>query len=103
MSHIDIVFDGPPGPDAGRLIDVDDENGKSIDIGVWVKRDDEFWVLRVDMTTTLELAVLKEALKRCAEQFRFYENQHLAKNTPNADVKAEANRAMAVMCEVLIK
>lgn len=44
----DIVFDGPPEPeDAGRFVEVEDENGRSMNYGKWVKREDGFWVLRI--------------------------------------------------------
>jgi hypothetical protein len=49
-----------------------------------------------------ETVALKEALQRAAEQFRFYEKSHRAKAPPQLD-KAEANAAMAVMCEALLK
>ena len=41
--HIDIVFDGPP----GRFVEVEDDKGKSIELGTWVKRDDGLWALRI--------------------------------------------------------
>lgn len=44
---IDIVFDGPPGPTAGRFIEVEEATGKSIRIGDWVERPDGYWVLRL--------------------------------------------------------
>lgn len=45
---IDIVFDGPPGPESGRFIEVEDPaTGASISIGKWIKRDDGYWVLRI--------------------------------------------------------
>jgi len=44
---VDIVFDGPPGPVAGRFVEVEDESGASINFGEWVRRDDGYWVLRV--------------------------------------------------------
>ncbi len=44
---IDIVFDGPPGPVAGRFVEVEDESGASIGIGDWIERDDGFWALRI--------------------------------------------------------
>lgn len=46
MSHIDIVFDGPPGPEAGRFVEVEDATGKSISFGEWTKRPDGYWALR---------------------------------------------------------
>lgn len=44
---IDIVFDGPPSHESGRFVEVEDETGKSINFGEWVKRDDGYWVLRI--------------------------------------------------------
>ncbi len=41
------MFDGPPGPVAGRFVEVEDDAGASINFGEWVERDDEYWVLRV--------------------------------------------------------
>jgi hypothetical protein len=46
-SHIDIVFDGPPGPGGPRFVEVEDEQRRSIKIGEWVRRDDGYWVLRI--------------------------------------------------------
>ena len=36
--HVDIVFDGPPGPESGRLIEVEDVSGRSIRFGHWIER-----------------------------------------------------------------
>ncbi len=44
---IEIVFDGPPGPTAGRFVEVEDGQGKSIKCGTWVQRADGYWVLRI--------------------------------------------------------
>lgn len=41
---IRIVFDGPPDHNAGRFVEVEDENGKSIDVGEWVNSDG-YWYL----------------------------------------------------------
>ena len=38
MDHIDIVFDGPPGPEPGRFVEVEDTNGNSIRVGEWIER-----------------------------------------------------------------
>lgn len=46
MPHIDIVFDGPPGPVAGRFVEVEDENRRGLSFATWMQRDDGFWVLR---------------------------------------------------------
>lgn len=47
MKHIDIVFDRAPGPDSPRFIEVENDEGRSISAGNWLKRDDGHWVLRI--------------------------------------------------------
>jgi len=44
---VHIVFDGPPGPTAGRFVEVVDANGKSIKVGKWIDRGDGYWGLRL--------------------------------------------------------
>lgn len=44
---INIIFDGPPGPEAPRFIEVEDDAGKSISVGVWNERPDSLWGLRI--------------------------------------------------------
>ena len=44
---VDIVFDGPPGPVAGRFVEVESPPGKGINFGEWVERADGYWVLRI--------------------------------------------------------
>lgn len=44
---IDIVFDGPPGPEAGRFVEVENLDGESINVGNWVHRTDGYWALRL--------------------------------------------------------
>jgi hypothetical protein len=46
-SHIDIVFDGPPDKDGGRLVEIDDASGRSVSIRSWFQRADGCWVLRI--------------------------------------------------------
>ena len=43
---IDIVFDGPPGPEGGRFVEVENAQGRSFRLGEWVKRADGYWALR---------------------------------------------------------
>jgi len=47
---IDIVFDGPPGlqAGAGRFVEVEDGAGRSIKVGEWIKKpNDGYWRLRI--------------------------------------------------------
>ena len=37
MASILIIFDRPPGPEAPRFIEVEDEHGNSISVGEWVR------------------------------------------------------------------
>lgn len=56
MSKIRIVFDGPPGPDSGRFVEVEDEQGRSINAGTWSAREDGLWELRI---SGVDLAIMK--------------------------------------------
>ena len=49
MSELRIVFDGPPGPEAGRFVEVEDEHGKSITAGEWRQRPDQLWELVIKL------------------------------------------------------
>jgi hypothetical protein len=42
---IQIRFDGPPGPEAGRFVEVETLDGHSSSWGEWVQ-DGEYWLLR---------------------------------------------------------
>jgi len=45
--EIRIVFDGPPGPESGRFVEVEDINSMSLNAGEWKERPDGLWELRV--------------------------------------------------------
>jgi hypothetical protein len=47
IMFVDIVFDGPPGPESGRFVEVENERGRSVDIGEWIHRPDGLWALRI--------------------------------------------------------
>ena len=44
---INIIFDAPPGPTSGRFIDVENDEGESINIGQWLQRPDGLWSLSI--------------------------------------------------------
>lgn len=53
---INIVFDGPPGPESGRFVEVETDDGASILCGEWIERLDGFWALRItDFPKVLEV------------------------------------------------
>lgn len=43
--EVDIVFDGPPGPEGARFVEVE-SRGRSFPLGKWVEREDGHWVIR---------------------------------------------------------
>jgi hypothetical protein len=47
--QIEVVFDGPPGRNAGRFVEVEDEAGRSVNVGQWVERPDGYWALRIQI------------------------------------------------------
>jgi hypothetical protein len=74
--HIDIVFDGPPGPEGNRFIEVEDASGRSIAFGERIERKDGRWVLRITAADfqkprrTVDTAKVQGALDRVAERVR---------------------------------
>jgi hypothetical protein len=44
---INIIFDGAPGPAAGRFVEVETDEGKSVNVGEWIDRKDGTWALRI--------------------------------------------------------
>lgn len=47
-----VVFDGPPGPEAGRFVECETPDGRSINAGEWHQRPDGYWELRVSAGIT---------------------------------------------------
>jgi hypothetical protein len=52
--HINIVFDGPPGPEGGRFVEIEDAAGRSITLGEWIERDDGLWTLRIGLAEIVD-------------------------------------------------
>lgn len=43
-----VVFDGPPGPETGRFVEIEREDGSSVKAGRWEERtEDGLWVLHL--------------------------------------------------------
>lgn len=40
-----LVCDAPPGRDMPTLVEIEDQNGRAIDIGQWRARPDGYWEL----------------------------------------------------------
>lgn len=46
---INVVFDGPPGPEAGRFVEVEDGHGKSFKAGEWSEAGGGNWNLCINL------------------------------------------------------
>lgn len=52
---VDLVFDGPPGPEGGRFVEAEFSGSqRSLSAGRWVERPDGLWALRVSMVVPPE-------------------------------------------------
>lgn len=51
MKELRIVCSDPPDHINPEFIEVEDENGKSVDAGLWGMRKDGLWELVIDVST----------------------------------------------------
>ncbi len=63
MGEIRIVFDGPPGHEAGRFVEVETVEGNGVDAGEWHERADGLWELRIE-GVDLEVVARNAAVRR---------------------------------------
>ena len=78
FAPINVIFDGPPGPEGPRFIEVETDGGRSIRAGEWQERPDGSWALRIaalplqtaraaqDSYVDPETDLLQRILKECA-------------------------------------
>lgn len=68
---INVIFDGPPSAESGRFIEVELDDGSSINAGEWIQRTNGLWALRITelpgapgafVPTAEELDLLMEAI-----------------------------------------
>ena len=50
--RVDFVFDGPPGPEGPRFVEVEDVTGRGVSVGEWIDRGNGLWALRVKLITS---------------------------------------------------
>lgn len=72
MSTICVIFDGPPGPESGRFVEVETEEGNGISIGQWVQYPKGLWVLKIgaDEINNLGVSIEQEAAQELAHERR---------------------------------
>lgn len=56
MEYIDVLFDGPPGPEGPRFVEVHDDDGNPIRIGAWIEGAHGRWSLRIPMAPPKPMA-----------------------------------------------
>ena len=62
VSEVVVVFDGPPGPDPGRFVEVENpETGESIKLGKWFEIDG-LWYLAFDAALGEPTTAVKEII-----------------------------------------
>ena len=55
-----IIFNKPPGPEAGRFIEVETSSGESVRVGEWTRRRDGLWALGPFVETSHCSALARE-------------------------------------------
>lgn len=86
--YVNLLFDGPPGSEAGRFIEAEDEDGISLSVGQWIEpSDDAYWRLRITAQPTLNN--LSEEIHDNAAAHGFWPDERL-----NAALDFLRNRAM---------
>ena len=45
---VNIIFDGPPGPEGGRFVEVENDAGQSVKVGEWLDSEDGYVKLRIE-------------------------------------------------------
>lgn len=58
--YVDIIFDGPPGPNSGRFVEVETPDSRSIRFGEWVQRSYGYWALRINLRRPMESATAEK-------------------------------------------
>jgi hypothetical protein len=52
VESILIIFDRPPGPEAPRFIEVENERGESVSVGEWIELPDRgYWALKLPLSS----------------------------------------------------
>ncbi len=64
--YLDFVADNGPGPDCG-IVEVENDEGKSVNIGKWFQRSDGYWVLRVWLNMHTHAAGPADDIDACAK------------------------------------
>lgn len=103
--HTDIVFDGPPDHPSPAFVEVEDEHGRSIRFGEWLKRGDGSWVLRIVVSAQLIAAApaMREELERLdialTNMMQVYEYDSL-KDSARDFVRRQRDKTRALLARI---
>lgn len=62
--YLHIIFDGPPGPEAGRFVECENPAGESVNAGEWSERADGLWELIIPTQSQAENAAKDAEIAR---------------------------------------
>ena len=65
--NLHVVFDGPPGHESGRFVEVENDTGASVRAGEWAERPDGLWDLTIPRACPDLAQALRASLEREAE------------------------------------
>ena len=91
---INIIFDGPPGPEGGRFVEVETDDGHSIKVGEWIERTDGLWALRIMQSERERAVKLAEALRKMTERVEYLQGGEPCTNARRilAEYEAQEDR-----------
>jgi hypothetical protein len=84
MQRLRIVFDGPPGPESGRFVEVETAEGTSVKFGEWEEGKDGYWYLNFFDYSNAQTIIkakddecdgLREERNRIENKLRYYEQE----------------------------
>lgn len=68
--RVRVILDGPPGPEAGRFVELEDDAGKSIGLGSWIElapRNPDapsLWALEIPIAETAQVASYRDDFEK---------------------------------------
>lgn len=66
MNSLNIIFDGAPGATSGRFVEVEDETGKSVNVGTWSERENGMWALTIKQAPDIPMTLCGHGSLLCA-------------------------------------